>query len=78
MGLASNTCVVSPTIPLPGLGIAVRYTDRDVAQVLADLPAILADGRAGPAAPSAGPSGQALSSSAAQATGGGTAASARS
>ena len=51
--LASNTCVVSPTIPLPGLGIAVRYTDRDVAQVLADLPAILADGAGGPAAPSA-------------------------
>lgn len=34
--VATNTNFVSPTIPLPSLGIAVQYADRDVVLVRAD------------------------------------------
>jgi len=36
--IASNTNFVSPTVPIPPLGLAVRFTDRDVVIARADLP----------------------------------------
>jgi endonuclease/exonuclease/phosphatase family metal-dependent hydrolase len=37
--IASNTNFVSPTVPIPPLGLAVQYTDHDVVIARADLPA---------------------------------------
>ena len=36
--IASNTNFVSPTVPIPPLGLAVQFTDRDVVIARADLP----------------------------------------
>ena len=36
--IASNTNFVSPTVPIPPLGVAVKFTDRDVVIARADLP----------------------------------------
>jgi endonuclease/exonuclease/phosphatase family metal-dependent hydrolase len=37
--IASNTNFASPTVPIPPLGLAVQFTDRDVVIARADLPA---------------------------------------